>query len=228
MTKHSTFCADGVLFDMASSISLGPFSHEQDGTLTDSIAAVEAAWTAKAEQLGLEPAVVIAATHGRRASDNLQDLIPGLLKANIEQEVEGMFGVTVMTYRSVFERSILEFADNPRHSRRSSFRSEALEACGQSTVSTPSSTGPVTPSSVDNASRGPSTTHDLLPASVSHLAEYTNESPFLDDEIDDPKDMSVRILPGVRELIDSLPDGTYAVATSGAKTYCHGCLTRTK
>lgn len=32
-------------------------------------------------------------------------------------------------------------------------------------------------------------------------------------------DMSVRILPGVRKLIDSLPEGKYAVATSGAKTY---------
>jgi HAD superfamily hydrolase (TIGR01509 family) len=41
-------------------------------------------------------------------------------------------------------------------------------------------------------------------------------------------DMSVRILPGVRKLIHSLPKGTYAVATSGAKTYCHGCLTRTR
>jgi len=55
-----------------------------------------------------------------------------------------------------------------------------------------------------------------------------DESPF-EDELDDEKavDMSVRILPGVRELINSLPFGKYAVATSGAKTYCHGCLART-
>lgn len=32
-------------------------------------------------------------------------------------------------------------------------------------------------------------------------------------------DRSVRILPGVRRMIDSLPEGRYAVATSGAKTY---------
>lgn len=32
-------------------------------------------------------------------------------------------------------------------------------------------------------------------------------------------DRSVRILPGVRKMIDSLPEGRYAVATSGAKTY---------
>jgi hypothetical protein len=58
----------------------------------------------------------------------------------------------------------------------------------------------------------------------------TDESPFADDDAEEDKliDMSVRILPGVRKLIDSLPEGKYAVATSGAKTYCHGCLTRTK
>jgi len=32
-------------------------------------------------------------------------------------------------------------------------------------------------------------------------------------------DRSVRILPGVKRLIDSIPAGRYAVATSGAKTY---------
>ena len=32
-------------------------------------------------------------------------------------------------------------------------------------------------------------------------------------------DRSVRILPGVKKLMDSLPEGRYAVATSGAKTY---------
>ena len=32
-------------------------------------------------------------------------------------------------------------------------------------------------------------------------------------------DRSVRILPGVKKLMDSIPDGRYAVATSGAKTY---------
>ncbi len=32
-------------------------------------------------------------------------------------------------------------------------------------------------------------------------------------------DRSVRILPGVKKMIDSIPAGRYAVATSGAKTY---------
>ena len=32
-------------------------------------------------------------------------------------------------------------------------------------------------------------------------------------------DRSVRILPGVKKMISSIPEGRYAVATSGAKTY---------
>ena len=32
-------------------------------------------------------------------------------------------------------------------------------------------------------------------------------------------DRSVRILPGVKNMIASIPEGRYAVATSGAKTY---------
>jgi len=35
----------------------------------------------------------------------------------------------------------------------------------------------------------------------------------------DVMDRSVRILPGVRRMIDSIPEGRYCVATSGAKTY---------
>lgn len=58
-------------------------------------------------------------------------------------------------------------------------------------------------------------------------ADEVEEDPFNEDDDDDIIDMSVQILPGVRELINSLPEGKYAVATSGAKTYCHGCLNRT-
>lgn len=37
---------------------------------------------------------------------------------------------------------------------------------------------------------------------------------------------SVKILPGVRRMLSSIPKGRYAVATSGAKTYAYGCMTR--
>lgn len=36
-------------------------------------------------------------------------------------------------------------------------------------------------------------------------------------------DRSVQILPGVKKMIDSIPEGRYAVATSGAKTYGQYC-----
>ncbi len=39
-------------------------------------------------------------------------------------------------------------------------------------------------------------------------------------------DRSVRILPGVKRIMDSIPKGKYAVATSGARTYAYGCMTR--
>ena len=106
--------------------------------------------------------------------------------------------------------------------------------------STLSSLAPMTPVSNSNpASRRPSVqirpdigmafTHYKLGKTDVEVA-ITDESPFEDEDAEADKliDMSVRILPGVKVLIDSLPEGKYAVATSGAKTYCHGCLTRTK
>jgi len=93
--RVATFNADGVLFDMVCvpDLSASPklIIRSKDGTLTDSIAAVEAAWTKKAVELGLEPRVVIEATHGRRASDNLMDLVPGLRKEHVDGEVDRRF-----------------------------------------------------------------------------------------------------------------------------------------
>lgn len=74
-----------------------------DGTLVDSIQAVEStalsqirrsadcdspgAWSSVALELGLSPEEVIAATHGRRAIDNLKDLKPALRRySNVEME----------------------------------------------------------------------------------------------------------------------------------------------
>ena len=37
-------------------------------------------------------------------------------------------------------------------------------------------------------------------------------------------DRSVQILPGVKRMIESIPEGRYAVATSGAKTYGTFCV----
>lgn len=75
-------------------------------------------------------------------------------------------------------------------------------------------------------------TYEALNLTSIKLSKSEEHEPQLDDsvfedEADDLLDMSVRILPGVRSLINSLPQDKYAIATSGAKTYCHGCLDRT-
>lgn len=48
------------------------------------------------------------------------------------------------------------------------------------------------------------------------LQEDIEEAWDLEEEV---VDRSVQILPGVRRMIDSIPEGRYCVATSGAKTY---------
>lgn len=63
-------------------------------------------------------------------------------------------------------------------------------------------------------------------------------SPF-DDEEDEDEDLSqyteeeigctnksVKILPGVARIMSSIPQDRLAIATSGAKTHCHGALAR--
>jgi len=42
----------------------------------------------------------------------------------------------------------------------------------------------------------------------------------------DAVDRSIRVLPGVHRIINSIPKDRYAIATSGARTYAHGALTR--
>ncbi|KAK1231253.1 hypothetical protein PQX77_005637 [Marasmius sp. AFHP31] len=64
-TTTKTFHADAVLFDM-------------DDTLTNSTSAVEAAWGRVAQELNMDRDYVIAATHGKRAIDNLRQLKPHL------------------------------------------------------------------------------------------------------------------------------------------------------
>ncbi|CEQ39165.1 SPOSA6832_00674, partial [Sporobolomyces salmonicolor] len=73
-----------------------------DGTLVDSIAAVEAAWSSVAAEIGKPADEVIAATHGRRAIDNLRDLKPKLRRLTNEQ---------MEPHVEEFEKRILKEAD---------------------------------------------------------------------------------------------------------------------
>lgn len=55
--------AQGLLFDL-------------DGTLIDSLPAVDRAWSAFALRHGLDPAEVLSKIHGRRSIDSIRDLLP--------------------------------------------------------------------------------------------------------------------------------------------------------
>ncbi len=218
-------------------------SLSQDGTLTDSIAAVEAAWGKVANDLGLDPAYVIAATHGKRGIDNLAHFKPHIKAHEMDAEVEK------------FERMILDFAD-AYNKNRLGFKQDGN---GGKTVFSGDTTGYSTPEMAsDNSSNTSSRSSFSLASSPNHrpsfathlshrladasqecaldedsitMADTAEEVAFMD--IDKAQtdaeeawkieaaavDRSVHILPGVRKMLDSLPDGRYAVATSGAKTY---------
>ncbi|BGP13265.1 hypothetical protein JCM10213_004965 [Rhodosporidiobolus nylandii] len=244
--EHAEFNVEGVIWDM-------------DGTILDSIKAVEAAWTHVAMELGKDPEEVIAATHGRRAIDNLKDLKPQLRRlsnAEMEPHVEE------------FERRILkeadEFAEKARSRRSSTSSSRRGSNAGSRRPSSGSGPNPLLSglaggqfgmSSIKKeASPAPPAESGGKGAELDQVSDklaqldmdapdrmgQLDADPFADESDDDSefdlndyteeeigcRNKSVRILPGVRRIIESLPSGRWAVATSGAKTYCHGALAR--
>ncbi|KAJ6583842.1 HAD-like domain-containing protein [Mycena vulgaris] len=234
---HQTFYADAVLFDM-------------DGTLTDSISAVEAAWGKVARDIGQDPVQVIAATHGKRAVDNLAMFKPSIKAHEMDAAVTD------------FEETILYFADAyNKHgpgSRRNSRSNTPLDTPDL----TPGNSAPASRTSSFAAfqARRPSFASRLFSMlSMSAVPEsgpaIADNDVFVEDPIAEEEDesgaqhesmeaklarhqfeawqleaqsvdRSVQILPGVKRLMNSIPAGRYAVATSGAKTYAHGCMTR--
>ncbi|KAH8103221.1 HAD-like protein [Phellopilus nigrolimitatus] len=236
--QSTTFRADAVLFDM-------------DGTLTDSIAAVEAAWGAVAVDLGLDPETVIAATHGKRAIDNLAFYRPEIKAHEMDAAVEA------------FEQSILDFADSyqkraarRRRSGESSegFSEHAGSDSGESTpalsdTSASSQSGSLSTSTSTPSSTTDPTTDAQRPSFATRLSDMLASAipedsvhPVFDESTDEKRadadieaaweteaeavDRSICILPGVKDMIECIPDGRYAVATSGAKTYAYGAMTR--
>ncbi|OSX57286.1 hypothetical protein POSPLADRAFT_1174762 [Postia placenta MAD-698-R-SB12] len=235
-----TFCVDAVLFDM-------------DGTLTDSIAAVEAAWGKVAKDIGQDPAYVIAATHGKRAVDNLSQFKPHIKSHEMDVEVQA------------FEETILYFADAYNKHGPGSRQNSPIASPAGSSTSTPA----LTPAASTPSSRTSSRASSFV-GGLSNLTAFRRRPSFLhrvssllmmsddrarivessveeDEETTSEQkeqtkealhqlqawqqeaiavDRSVRILPGVKRMIESIPKGRYAVATSGAKTYAHGCMTR--
>lgn len=199
-----------------------------------------------ATDIGQDPAYVIAATHGKRAVDNLSQFKPQIKAHEMDNEVQA------------FEETILYFADAyHKHGPGSQVNTPLSSA-----ANTPAMTPALTPSSSAPSSRASSRAPSFV-AGLNHLANIRRPS-FLgrlsgmlsmsavrEDraEFDDPVmeenheemleqeakltkdqlhawqieacavDRSVRILPGVKRMISSIPEGHYAVATSGAKTY---------
>ncbi|KAJ7769114.1 HAD-like domain-containing protein [Mycena maculata] len=236
---HQTFYADAVLFDM-------------DGTLTDSISAVEAAWGKVARDIGQDPTHVIAATHGKRAVDNLAMFKPTIKAHEMESAVTD------------FEETILYFADAYNKHGPGSRRNSRTNTPLDTPELTPAHSAPASRASsiVAAQTRRPSFASRLFRMlSMSAVPEdgpavriadndvFIDESIVEEGEADDVPlqsgddklerhqfeawqieaqsiDRSVQILPGVKRLMNSIPAGRYAVATSGAKTYAHGCMTR--
>ena len=193
---------------------------------------------------------MIAATHGKRAVDNLSQFKPHIKAHEMDAEVQA------------FEESILFFADAYHmHGPGSQPATPASDAAPQfdSGSATPdlsagSSLASSRASSFSSSnSRRPSFASRLSSMlSMSAVPEYESafEDPIMEDahaeivgqEAAKDKlarhqleawqeeaagvDRSVRILPGVKRMMSSIPAGRYAVATSGAKTYAYGCMTR--
>ncbi|THG98747.1 hypothetical protein EW145_g7371, partial [Phellinidium pouzarii] len=196
---------------------------------------------------GLDRATVIAATHGKRAIDNLATFRPEILAHQMDEEVMR------------FENSILYYADAYNKSKENSRRGSVSSSSIDSGASTPAL-------SSRGSSSGLSSRHDSLstpnrpvvvgdgpvvrrPSFATRLnnmlamstlpegnvaedditaeeAMYEDKKDKLENDIEaaweieaEGVDRSIRILPGVKNMIESIPAGRYAVATSGAKTY---------
>lgn len=72
----------GVLFDM-------------DGTLVDSTAVVEAAWTRFGEEHGLDPVEILGFSHGRQTIDTIQRFLPDLPRAEQQVIVDTMIAAEI-------------------------------------------------------------------------------------------------------------------------------------
>lgn len=183
----------------------------------------------------MDPAAVIAATHGKRAIDNLAQFKPYIEAHAMDSEVQA------------FEESILFFADAYTSHGPGSRRNSRVGPPVYSDVTTPALSRGDSEASSMESSRSTSFSGELglsRPAflqrvSTMLLGDAFTESAIGSDEMDITEegketflhaleawqqeaaavDRSVRILPGVKDMIASIPEGRYAVATSGAKTY---------
>lgn len=231
--NKAEFIVDAVLFDM-------------DGTLIDSIPAIESAWAAVAKKINRDPQEVIDETHGRRVMDNLRDLKPDLRRKSDAE---------MAPHVKEFELEVLRQADEYEQevkSRKSSAAS-SRRASRKSSMSANSNHKPRTKSGLSQSITGESVTNRMKALGIVPMAKIQNgavvleaipseadaknvaqdEDVFEDDDeedievdVSDLVDRSVRILPGVRNFTNALPIDRWAIATSAAITHCHGALER--
>ena len=167
---------------------------------------------------------MIAATHGKRAIDNLARFKPHLRSHEMEAAVDG------------FERSILFYAD--AYARRHAARTSTSLLLSDSDSDSDSDSRAGSGANSESSSADSSSVSSLVPSAVVSKEQLDAGSPGeLADELAAALsiangngsneweleaavvDRAVRILPGVKALLESIPEGRYAVATSGAKTY---------
>jgi hypothetical protein len=179
-----------------------------------------------AREIGADPAFVIAATHGKCAIDNLKHFKPHLLSHEMEAAVEA------------FERSILLYAD--AYASRRAPRTSAPSLQSGSDTDSDFDSRPGSGACSGFSSADSSSVSSLVPSAVVSMEQLVAASPGeladelavalsfdnggilneLELELEAAEvDRAVRILPGVKALLESIPEGRYAVATSGAKTY---------
>jgi hypothetical protein len=153
------------------------------------------------------------AAHGRRAIDFIALFKPHIQKVDLPEAV------------AAFERRILHFADEYQQ-RLASLPAtpQTVPALSPAMTATGSSAGPspnIPPLSLpappvlvlDEVSFEMTQSVTIVKPDAKITVEQTIEV-----EMTNP-DRSIRSLPGVHAMIASIPEGKYAVATSGASTY---------
>ncbi len=104
----------------------------QGRTLTDSITAVEAAWSKVACEISADPAFVIAATHGKRTINNLTCFKPHLRSHEMEAAMEE-FKQSILFYANAYTHCCVACTSTPL--LPSSSNSDSNSCPGSSTSS---------------------------------------------------------------------------------------------
>lgn len=231
--NKAEFIVDAVLFDM-------------DGTLIDSIPAIESAWAAVAKKINRDPQEVIDETHGRRVMDNLRDLKPDLRRKSDAEMAPHVkeFELEVLRQADEYEQEVKSRKSSAASSRRASRKSSmsaninhkprtksglSQSITGESVTNRMKALGIVPMAKIQNGA----VVSEAIPSEADAKNVAQDEDVFEDDDeedievdVSDLVDRSVRILPGVRNFTNALPIDRWAIATSAAITHCHGALER--